>query len=370
MKKRWVISREQLLECSTNNIVDVKLAAEKLNVLKRIIKMCCREYKLRFEDNYEADKTILTTQCPIESCSWSGSFRFSTHMLKSNDKDHKQWLNQLIKYYEQYGAVDKVAELDDIKRYNITNVVIEKILKDLKALKKNVVNMTKCPISSCTWQGQFQLPKHIRESNDLEHNKFKEDVKRKYIVEKMSPAMIRRQYNISNMSVKKILKDLGVDLRSHHDSVITAIQNNRHNINAYGISGFRDDIGLYCRSLPEANFARILKYENINFKKEVPFNLFDENGNLEKTYFLDFLANEDQGFEIKGYGDDYDFKNKLKITQFTKQYPNIKLKVIFCSSQEWKDMTEKYSKFIPLWETARFNIRTNPESFKKATNAN
>jgi hypothetical protein len=220
--------------------------------------------------------------------------------------------------------------------------------------------LRKCPI--CSWSDICHFPKHIRESNDYEHNKFKQDIIKKYVEEKMSLWMIANEYNLSSSSIGGILNDLNIKIRDHHEAVINAIKHNRHNIKAYGIGGFRKDLNDTFRCMAEANFARILTYNKIKFQKEVPFNLY-ENNKLLTTYFLDFLIGDNQGIEIKGFGNDYNFKNKEKIILFTKQYPNIKLKVLYCTSQEWKNLEKKYSALIPLWENKSKNLKNHPEVY-------
>jgi hypothetical protein len=213
----------------------------------------------------------------------------------------------------------------------------------------------KCPV--CNWLGTDNLPKHIINNDDELHKQLKKDIVKKYIIEKSSPFMIAKFYNITCILIVSILKKLNIDIRNHKEAVANAVQENRQNINAYGFSGFRKDLNSYFRSCAEANFARILKYEKIDYKQEIAFKLFDENHNFLCTYFLDFLIADDQGFEIKGYEKNGLFKNKEKIILFKKQYPNIKLKVLFCSSKEWKDIQQKYEKLIPLWESKKQNIK-------------
>jgi len=304
-------------------------------------------------------KNLNKIKCPC--CSWTGSFKFSTHIINSNDNDHVNWINNIKKLYEVHKSSNKISNLQEIKVHNISKTVIKNILKKINILKKNTITKYKCPV--CNFCEKIHLSTHIIENNDLIHTKLKNDIKTKYLDKKMSPIMISKQYNISSSSIKKILKNMNISHRTHHESVINAIKQNRHNISTYGIGGFRKDLNGHYRSIPEANFARVLKYENIEFEREVPFNLYDENNNVISTYFLDFLINKNQGIEIKGFERNGDFKNRQKIILFTKQYKNITLKVIFCSSKEWKDIQNKYSKLIPLWEKRSKNI-LNSELYK------
>ena len=208
----------------------------------------------------------------------------------------------------------------------------------------------KCNI--CTWFGTTPLSKHITSVDDELHNTFIEDLIRKYEKDKMSPDMIATSLKATIALVRAILKIKNIRIRGHIEAVANSVIQNRQNICGYGNGGFREDLNneLY-RSSPEANFARILKFRKIEFEHEVPFDIKDENGKTICTYFLDFLVQKKQGFEVKGYQEETgEFKNRKKITLFTKQYPEIKLKVIFCNKQEWAELVLKYSKIVPFWE--------------------
>jgi len=356
MKKKYLVSREDLLSCcNEQGIVEIDKVIKKFNFPINIIKSNCKEFKLRFQHGYSKKNNISTIQCPC--CPWSGNFQFSSHMIKAKDQKHTDWIANLISLYVELKSVYKASE-----KVEMSAAIIKKILKKLNVLKSNKMNKSKCPC--CDWEG-FILFSHISEMKDDRHDKFKEDIIKKYLEEKMSPGIIAEYYNISISSVKKILKNLNIPIRSHLEAVANAVEMNRHNINAYGIGGKRKDLNNeHYRSIPEANFARYLNYKNLKFKHEVAYKLFDEDGKFITTYFLDFLVDEKYGFEIKAYDlENGDFKNREKIILFKKQHPEIELKVLFCIKNNWKSLCEKYSKLIPLWETTVRNIKTNPEIY-------
>lgn len=86
--------------------------------------------------------------------------------------------------------------------------------------------------------------------------------------------------------------------------------------------GIREDLGHYCRSSWEANFARILKYLNRNYEHESQY--FElSNG---KTYTPDFYDyKKDCFYEIKGF---WIRDAKEKFEQFKLDYPHIKIRLI------------------------------------------
>jgi hypothetical protein len=103
---------------------------------------------------------------------------------------------------------------------------------------------------------------------------------------------------------------------------------------------FRKDLNKYYRSCCEANFVRILNYENISFEYEkYRFKLKNK-----RVYVPDFKI-KNTFYEIKGYW----LKNaKIKFEQFKKQYPNIKVKII--DKREYEKLVKKYSLKIENWE--------------------
>lgn len=81
-----------------------------------------------------------------------------------------------------------------------------------------------------------------------------------------------------------------------------------------GVVGIRSDLGHNCRSMWEANIARILKLKNIEYEFEHGFYSFhDTNGNLIDNYLPDFYLPEYNAYlEVKGQMDDASFR-KLEL---------------------------------------------------------
>lgn len=214
----------------------------------------------------------------------------------------------------------------------------------------------KCPLSNCsfTYFNYSDLKKHFLEKkDDKEHFDFIKIIGEKYSINLMSPDMIKNELGVSKKFIELALEFMNIKIRNHVEAVSVSVQQNRQNISAYGNGYFREDLQCFFRSNPEANFARILKMQNINFEYEKRFSILDKNGKLLCTYGLDFFIEKfNQGIEIKGYQEkNGDFKNRPKILLFKKQYPNIKFKVLFCDSKEWKDLVAKYKPLIYNWES-------------------
>lgn len=103
--------------------------------------------------------------------------------------------------------------------------------------------------------------------------------------------------------------------------------------------GTRKDLGIYFRSNWEANFARILNYQNKEWEYEpISFTL------SEGSYTPDFKVGE-QFIEIKGKIEE-PFKKKIK--EFRKLYSHVNLCVIH--EKEYRQLAKKYKKLIPNWE--------------------
>jgi predicted RNA methylase len=128
---------------------------------------------------------------------------------------------------------------------------------------------------------------------------------------------------------------------------------------SYSIHGFRKDIGISVRSTNEANYARYLNYINVQYEFEPkPFVVKTSTG--EENCWIDFhLTETDEWVEIKNYlGRDIE---KIELVQ--QQYPAVKIRILYCDSQEWKELEKKYSKLIPLWETSKQNLKLTPELY-------
>ena len=111
------------------------------------------------------------------------------------------------------------------------------------------------------------------------------------------------------------------------------------NVYTTGNGGIREDIGFYVRSNWEANFVRILKFNNIQFEYE------PKTFQLTETisYTPDFLING-EWYELKGYMNE---SSILKISLFKQKYPDERLNII--DDLKYIELKLKYKNLI-LWE--------------------
>ena len=109
--------------------------------------------------------------------------------------------------------------------------------------------------------------------------------------------------------------------------------------------GFRNDLNQVFRSSWEANFARILKFENIKYKYEQQIFDVDLNGIIKK-YIPDFCINNNIFFEIKGQWKRF---NKQKVQAFKEQYPQYMLCVI--DKDIYNILVHQYRLIIHNWES-------------------
>jgi hypothetical protein len=108
-----------------------------------------------------------------------------------------------------------------------------------------------------------------------------------------------------------------------------------------GVGGFRDDLQQYFRSNWEANFARILNFQNRTWLYEhQTFQLIDN-----VSYTPDFyLPSEDTFYEIKGRMDE---RSKLQIQLMNEYFAHVKLTII--GPREYHALRKQYKSLIN-WE--------------------
>lgn len=134
-------------------------------------------------------------------------------------------------------------------------------------------------------------------------------------------------------------------------SIANSISQGRWRGHNSGIGGIRQDLGIYFRSTFEANFARILKFNKLNFEFE-QYHFKCSDGSI---YIPDFyIPSKNEFIEIKGRLSDTKGISKFKeISSKEKTY-----KWKFIGPNEYKTLSEKYSLKIKNWETKHYNIHS------------
>lgn len=143
-----------------------------------------------------------------------------------------------------------------------------------------------------------------------------------------------------------------------HKRAMKAIQTRKENgipfnttSNAYSRtkSGKRKDLGnQYFRSSWEANIARILDYENIEWKYEYKRFYFEDESNNVLSYQPDFyLPQFNKWIEVKGW---FDEKSKIRIDKFEKEYENEYNNLIIIDSEFYLSLAKEFKYIIAYWE--------------------
>jgi len=146
--------------------------------------------------------------------------------------------------------------------------------------------------------------------------------------------------------------------------------------NGRGISGIRKDVGHFTRSTLEANFSRVLLLNKIPYQYEPKcFNL--QIGGNTVLYLPDFYLEEPLSHdgrvlvpagwvELKGWRpkpSDIPWIAQEKIDALSLLVGS-SVALVVQSEPSWTDIRDIWRPQIPLWETGRRNLRTNPQMFR------
>jgi len=156
----------------------------------------------------------------------------------------------------------------------------------------------------------------------------------KEIIQKMSKALKgKNKGKIPWNKGKKMNKEY---CRIHAEASLKSAHKNKNDF-------YRKDLGHRCRSKIEANFARFLKWLEVEYIYEYKTFILKDGRYYTPDFYLSQL---DMYIELKGYM--YrDSENRIKI--FKESYPNIKFNLLMQNSKEWKSV-EKYKDKVFNWE--------------------
>ena len=126
-------------------------------------------------------------------------------------------------------------------------------------------------------------------------------------------------------------------------------------------SNWRTDLQHYFRSTWEANYARVLNYNQTTWTYEQHrFRLTDDSGDIIAVYTPDFFI--DKHIEIKGHADAADDwecdcrrcdRDRMKMLLFSEQYPEEEIEII--GKKEYRDIATKYASIIDNWEVTSYD---------------
>lgn len=120
--------------------------------------------------------------------------------------------------------------------------------------------------------------------------------------------------------------------------------------NAYSRTkgGTRKDLGQYFRSSWEANIARVLDYEDIEWIYEYKRFYFKDNSSHILSYQPDFyLPQFNKWIEVKGWFDD---KSKIRLKKFKKEYPEENNNLIVIDEKFYYEISSELNYKITYWE--------------------
>lgn len=177
------------------------------------------------------------------------------------------------------------------------------------------------------------------------------------------------------MSIKHIELCANMTYEEKHEIAMKAIETKKKNgtmpkttSNAYSRtkSGIRPDLGQYFRSAWEANVARILDYENIEWEYEPKRFFFEEEVDGVASYQPDFyLPQFNKWIEVKGWMDE---KSKTRLRLFAEQYPEENKNLILIDQDFYNALRIEFF-YLPHWEDYAKYLKRPKKDYTKILDA-
>lgn len=175
----------------------------------------------------------------------------------------------------------------------------------------------------------------------------------------------------NKLSIISLTRAANMTYEEKHEIAMKAVRTRLENgtyfnttSNAYSRtkSGIRKDLGKYFRSAWEANVARILDYENIEWEYECKRFFFEEEVDGVESYQPDFyLPQFDKWIEVKGWMDE---KSKTRLRLFAEQYPEENKNLILIDQDFYNALRLEFF-FLPYWEDYAKSIRKPRKNYNK-----
>ena len=179
----------------------------------------------------------------------------------------------------------------------------------------------------------------------------------------------------NKMSVFQLQRAANMSQEEKHEIAMKAVKTrmqkgtlNNTTSNAYSRtkSGIRKDLGQYFRSSWEANIARILNYENIEWMYETKRFVFKEEINGVISYQPDFyLPEQNKWIEVKGWMDE---KSKLRLQLFKEQYPEESKNLIIIDQDFYNALRLEFF-YLSNWEDYAKNIKKPRKNYDEILKA-
>lgn len=271
-------------------------------------------------------------ECPICHKKYDLHWKILNHIRKSLEKDH-------IKYFEKQ-CKEAIEIYDTSERQKFHKIL-------------NSISNIFCGISFKSFCGILKQKYSVE---------LMEEIRKKRIQKTMKTVLKTDEQNIKiSKSVKK----------AWEKGVFYTIENSIARKNGYknrksfagsnnpmynkpsphgsgrGKSGFRKDLNMYFRSTWEANFARVLKMNNIDFSYESNvfyFNIEDRKFSYRPDFFI---VHKNVFYEIKGHAKsrkkwDCNCKNCVKTRHGIKQVVLSGFKIKIIGLREYKRIISKF----------------------------
>ena len=229
------------------------------------------------------------------------------------------------------------------------------------AKKENLTNNCR-PLTEKTINKMKEGIEKYHKSDEYKNNIYEQqtDLLRYYSKNKHPRGMLGKHHSEDTREkMSKVHIELAANMSYEEKHAIamkaieTKIKNNispQTTSNSYSRTkgGIRKDLGIYFRSSWEANIARILDYENIEWKYEYKRFYFDDKSDGILSYQPDFyLPQFHKWIEVKGWMDE---KSKIRLNRFSIEYPDQNKNLILIDEHFYHDLQKEFKDIITYWE--------------------
>lgn len=263
---------------------------------------------------------------------------------------------QLIKkYYETHLDAIDLDYLSGILNRQKTSI-------SRYANKEGLTNVHRCATESTIQHIKEGVKKYIDSDNYTNEKKKKQKDLLSYYARNKHPMGMKDKHHSEEtkeqMSKSHYKLAAGMTFEQKHEIAMKGLETKRKNktlntttSNAYSRTngGYRKDLGCYFRSAWEANIARILDYENIEWKYESKRFYFDNPENNVYSYQPDFyLPQFHKWIEVKGWMDE---KSKIRLKLFKQEYKNENNNLILIDEKFYGCLQDFFQPIInDFWE--------------------
>lgn len=297
-------------------------------------------------------------ECPV--C--KKNIKTLSHIRRCKDNSHKQFVIKqeklAVQLYKKYKDIYKVLNNKNIILTEYINVMLRNMYKN-EIYETNRINRNKkisekhTNVNSLKYKFKQQYYKDINGTENIDFvcckicgfrgRQITSHLNRIHNINKDKYLELYPNSNIVCFNTNKKISEKLIESNKNHDNHRMELNGRTINKNVWGKCGIRNDLNEFYRSSWEANIARLLRFFNIKYEYEIPFELSYNNSKL--IYIVDFYLTElDIFLEIKGFWDDM---SKLKVNLFQTQ---IDKKLFVIDKNEYMKLNKQYKQIIKNWE--------------------